>query len=545
MSSVEELYQFLQDSLHILRLHGLHQLVLSPGSRSAPLALSVLRSKSFDTYLIPDERSAAYFALGLAKQNRAACGLICTSGTAVLNYGPAVAEAYFQEIPLVLLTADRPPERIDKDDNQAIFQEQAYGKHVRYYAGMPDHYGLSSVRNKAFDELNLGMQKALKGPRGPVHFNFPFREPFYPDTELDLKPGSEVKINLKNESVRGLQKNLVTQLAQLVANSKRIWLVAGMGTAPEVAADLDVFCEATSALLIADPLSGIESQQALRHYDHWLDEQVEAPDLVISMGHQHLSKKLKQFLTDHPAGQHFHVQPHPEFRDLFGSLRMGIEASEADFFGQINQLFQGTKLESDYVKGLKSIDQSAGERIRTEIKNAAFEEYALIADLFSELSTNQLIHLGNSTPARYPLSLWTYFKKHPELYANRGASGIDGSFSTAMGMSQGDDRLPVVILGDLSLMYDSNGLWHEHLPEHLLIVVVNNGGGGIFRRIKGPSDQAELENYFCAGGVVNFAGLAQQHGLAYKAISERGEWRETIAGIEKLQGRHLWELKLN
>lgn len=529
MSATQALYQTLANIAEICHRHGVRRVVLSPGSRSAPLALAFLRHAGFEDYLVVDERSAGYFALGLAKKDLQPTILICTSGTAALNYAPAMAEAYFQQLPLMAFTADRPSEWIDQNDNQAIFQENVFGKHVLASFNLSADYHNDSKRLLTEQLVNKAFHKAMAKKMGPVHVNFPFREPFYPDVETS-NPNEFLTFLPKpiSDAFSEISDDVLTE----ISNADTIWVLVGMSNAKasEHSTLLEVFCQKTGAICFADPLSGLHIKGQLYHYDDWIDQVDAVPDLVISFGNQYLSKKLKHFFRKNKPKHHIQVQQYAELADPFQSINQVVECSISYFFQQLSQVII-EKETGHKNQALMKLDIEVGQKIEQTLHEKNDTEMLAAGELLAQLPEKCTLHFGNSTPVRYLLK-WNHLLKRKSIvaHANRGTSGIDGSVSTAVGMAQNDDLLHVLILGDLSLMYDRNGLWNNYLPENFKIIVVNNAGGGIFRRIPGPKSQPELESYFTARQPCDFERLAEMHGLAYirfdgKELSQMDVWK--------------------
>lgn len=521
----ESLYQTLCDVVEVIRLQGVVNVVLSPGSRSAPLALSFMRNGKFDVYHIVDERSAGYFGLGLAKATKRPTVLVCTSGTASYNYAPAVAEAYFQEVPLLVLTSDRPQEWIGQNDNQAIFQQHLFGKHVLQFHQMPHAYDAAEDRRFAIQAMNEACLKSQGLRKGPVHLNFPFREPFYPEG-LEPKPSTYLRVVRTETSHSGLSKMLLHDVVTTIGSSKSIWILAGMSAFKTNSQPIADFVEKTGALAFIDPLANLQIETSLNSYDSWLKtEEVEAPDLVISFGNHFLSKSLKQFIRSNTPKNHIHIQEHDVLADPFGSIQFLVQSSVEYFFNRLNEVLPSSQGLPQHP--LLEIDQQVQPELDVELDTAK----AILAALPDE----SVLHMGNSTPVRYLLRWQRLLKgKNIEVYANRGTSGIDGSVSTAMGMSQGDDRKHVLIVGDLSMYYDRNGLWNNYLSKGFSVIVMNNQGGGIFKRIKGPKGQPELESYFVNQQPTDFQSMALEHGFTYQLLSAEEVGSDGF--IQKLQG---------
>ncbi|MCB0737037.1 MAG: 2-succinyl-5-enolpyruvyl-6-hydroxy-3-cyclohexene-1-carboxylic-acid synthase, partial [Bacteroidetes bacterium] len=341
------LHQTLANLAAICEAQFIKRVVFSPGSRSAPLALTFLRNKNFEHYHLVDERSAAYFALGLAKKDLIPTILICTSGTAVLNYAPAIVEAYFQQIPLLVLTADRPPELVDQNDNQAIFQEGVFGKHVLKSFQMPVDYGHTASQVFAQKVMNQAILASVGKRLGPVHVNFPFREPFYPTSD-NVTPSENIMVLDYEPSPLQPQFHDEHFLPELINDAKNIWVFGGQSHenfTPHLKHLINDFCQRTGALFFADPLTSLHVNQQVYHYDAWLKtKEVQPPDLVISYGNHFVSKQLKQFMKRNQQVQHVHLQSHEGLADPFFSINYFVETYISSFFEAIQPWIVGKEL---------------------------------------------------------------------------------------------------------------------------------------------------------------------------------------------------------
>lgn len=526
------LYQALTDIAEIVNRHGVINVVMSPGSRSAPLALSFIRNGKFEIYQIVDERSAGYFALGLAKASTRPTVLICTSGTAAYNYAPSVAEAYFQEIPLIVLTSDRPHEWIGQNDNQAIYQQEMYGKHALGFVQMPVDYSHRADYNFAMQKVNEMCLKAFGDKMGPVHLNFPFREPFYPAENAHFTPSENLRVIGHQLADIRLQDFFLEDVKNVIDQSENIWILAGMSNDLPNEHLINEFVEKTGALLFVDPLSNLHLQNQSYLFDNWLkNEGIEPPDLVVSFGNHFLSKSLKTFLRKNPPQQHLHIQEHAVLSDPFSSISFLVQSSVNGFFAQMNE-FSFSRSDSEFNwQELEQISQEA----------TADDEYLQAEKIIDAIPEGAVVHFGNSTPVRYLLRWGASLKnKGIMVFANRGTSGIDGSVSTAIGMAQDDDRPNFLVIGDLSMYYDRNGLWNKYVPANFKIVVINNSGGGIFKRIDGPKKQQELDTYFVNEQPTNFQLLAQEHGFSYHKVAETSN----LETLFQEEGKTLFEVKV-
>lgn len=477
------LHQTVFNTSEICRAFGVTHAVLSPGSRNAPLTISFARNEGIQKHIIPDERSAGFIALGIAQKLKKPVVLCCTSGTALLNYAPAIAEAFYREIPLIVLSADRPPELIDQRDGQTIRQFEALKNHVKLSAQLPTIEDELSSENYQKTVENA-LEQSMQLPMGPVHLNIPFREPFYPTADqnlsLDYKPAKGVQDLKSEETSNSLPIDLTAK--------KVLILVGQQGKDLRLSESLE---ELNSVIpVIQSPLNNLEVQ-GIGHVDLFLNCQKELiPDVLITSGLSVLSKKLKVFLRAHKPGVHYHFDPADIPVNTYDSSPELIQESLASFLSK--KSFD--QVDKEYVKLWKA----GSDKIRTALGNTIselpFSECKAFHQLSTSLPTYTSLHLSNSMPVRFA-DLFG-LDSSIESWCNRGTSGIDGCTSTAIGTSLVSENLNVLLTGDLSFLYDRNAFFHNYKAKNLRIVVFNNQGGGIFRLIDGPKKLPELEEYF-------------------------------------------------
>ncbi len=501
---------------------GILRAIISPGSRNAPLTIAFVRHPRIQTYTVSDERSAAFIGLGMARQEHKPVALICTSGSAAYNYAPAVAEAYFQQIPLLVLTADRPPEWIDQLDGQTIRQRDIYGRHVKASYELPvgqteaDQWYAGRILSEAIN-------KAKANPPGPVHINVPFREPFYPEEGEEITFDKSVKVMRYAEGDVHLPAALLAQLEAEWRQYPRKLIVAGQSSLnPNLCQQIGAFSQSQQIPLIADVISNYHPvDSAIKHADVFLGrvpapEQLR-PDLLITFGLSIISKNLKLFLRKHQPKAHWHIQPGGGAADTFQSLTRVLSTTPENFFRLANDWEEQPS--GRYYQTWQEQERRAVQEIDrfftlSEVQSGEF--YAVQAVL-RNLPQPSSLHLANSMAVRYAnLIGLPQGSSEIEVTANRGTSGIDGSSSTAVGSAlAANDRLHVLITGDLAFFYDRNAFWHNYPVPNLRIILLNNHGGGIFRMINGPSRQPELEEYFETKQQLEAKNTARDFGMKY------------------------------
>ena len=513
----------------------MREVILSPGSRCAPLTLAFTRHPNIRTRTISDERSAAFIALGMAQQLKQPVVLVCTSGTAAYNYAPAIAEAYFQQIPLLVLTADRPPEWIDQLDGQTIRQQNLYGQHVKKAWQLPADLRHPDTGWHVNRSLNEAINLSRQFPAGPVHINIPLREPFYP-AEGERWHYSETVRTI--ESWPPAPALTIDQWNILEAEWQgfgRKLIVGGQQT-PETTLlkQLQQTARVQKIPIIADVISNLHGiENAIRLQDSFLSRSHEPemvtlqPDLLITFGKSVISKNLKLFLRKYKPKAHWHLQPAGEVADTYQTLSRIIPMEPAQFFMELNN--RGIKAEEKereqktYRQQWQALQEAGSREAEAFFRTASpWGEFHAVQECLRTLQGPYKLHLANSTAVRYanyiglPAS-----KSNIEVVANRGTSGIDGSTSTAVGCALACQTPTLLLTGDLAFFYDRNALWNNYLPGNLRIMLLNNHAGGIFRLIKGPGEQPELEEYFETRQPLDARATAKEFGLQYFHCNSR------------------------
>ncbi|HSZ73169.1 MAG TPA: 2-succinyl-5-enolpyruvyl-6-hydroxy-3-cyclohexene-1-carboxylic-acid synthase [Cytophagaceae bacterium] len=497
----------------ILHKHDIRRVVLSPGSRNAPLTISFARHTSFEKYIIPDERSAAFVALGMAQTTEMPVVLVCTSGSAALNYAPAVAEAYFANTPLLILTADRPPEWIDQQDGQTIRQQNLFGNHVRAFFQLPVETAHPDASWEFCRKLNEAVH-ACKLHQGPVHVNIPFREPFYPEQEFTFDEALQYIAfpKIGNRSPEPFLTEFLTRIPSQV----KILCIAGQAVPNE---ELNDIIPQLGIPVVTEPLSNIApSANRIQKQDLFLSKLSEVqqaelrPDLLITWGGAVVSKSLKQFIRTHKPLQHWHLSASNQWADTFKSLSGVIDVNPVDFL----QALINTSYNKRYLNEWTALEKKAVAYTENQLaQSQELTELNAFRTVIQYLPPDAYIHVANSMPVRY-LNLLGFSNPDPErVFCNRGTSGIDGAVSTAVGCALSTDKTVVLLTGDMSFFYDRNAWWHNYNCPNLKVIVFNNHGGGIFRIIDGPKGQPELEEYFVTRQNLTARHLANEFDLNY------------------------------
>ena len=529
---------------------GLTQVVLSPGSRCAHLVLAFVRHPQIKTYTITDERAAAFVAMGMAQQSKAPVALVCTSGSASLNYAPAIAEAYYQQVPLVVFTADRPPEWIDQLDGQTIRQQKVYGRHVKADFQLPVDFSHPDAVWHAGRQVNEAINLAVGDTPAPVHVNIPIREPFYPTDEEVVDYDRDVKIIEVISNQATLDKPTWNQLLDQWDAIERKMIVAGQHVYDaDLLKALNHLQDDYNIPIIGDVISNSHSlPKSVKYHDTFLTKQTEhlhssfCPELLITYGQSLISKSLKLMLRKYRPRYHWHIGTEAQVADTFQALTHHIPVKPTYFFTQLfsdldfKNMLDGEQDEDNSFANLwKEHNQQAGKYVaQFPFTEHDFSEFEAIQKVMQVLPENSLLHLANSMAVRYANFIGVERFESPlqpvaEIFANRGTSGIDGSVSTAVGTALvAPEKMVTLITGDLAFFYDRNGLWNNYLPASLRIVLMNNHAGGIFRIINGAKDQPELEEYFETSQPLNAENTARDFEMEYSRVGDRENLSEQL-----------------
>jgi 2-succinyl-5-enolpyruvyl-6-hydroxy-3-cyclohexene-1-carboxylate synthase len=533
--------QSIYDIAEICARKGITQVVLCPGSRCAPLTLAFTRHPSLQCRTFSDERSAAFIALGIAQQTKNPVAVVGTSGTAAYNFAPAVAEACFSQTPLLIITADRPAEWIAQHDGQTIYQTELFGKHVKQFYSLPQHHEHPDDRWHINRIINEAINQANSEPKGPVHINAPFREPFYPVPGEPFGYSEEVRI-LDEQHRICLADTEKESLAVALRAYKNILIVAGQH---EGESELTETLQQTAGRvpLVTSVLSNLHRLQHGIHYpDAFLNNLSDddrltelKPDLLISFGKSVVSKNLKLFLRKFPALPHWHVQPYPTATDPFQNLTRNIVAHPKDFFQFFNKL--SLSLSNQFLENWKVRDQQISRQIKSFFPQPELNELELVCQVLNYLPAACNLHLSNSMSVRYAEYIGLPQHSKANIYSNRGTSGIDGCTSTAVGHSLASGVMNVMITGDLAFFYDRNAFWHNYPLNNLRIVLLNNHGGIIFKLIDGPADLPEADEYFVTRQPLTAKNLCHEFGFDYLPVTSTESLPRLLEDFFKPGGR--------
>lgn len=499
--------QHLVDLVEICRLKGIEQVVVSPGSRNAPLIKLFASISFFKLHSIVDERSAAFYGLGIALTTQQPVALLCTSGTAVLNYAPALAEAYYQHVPLVAITADRPENLIDQQDNQTIRQVNVYNNFIKESIHL--HLPVQDVFDLQIQHfaINKIINSALSGIKGPVHINVPIAEPLYADA-----PPFSAGITING--IENIETDHLEPITDSWASAESKLIICGEATPnPALNNTMNQLAAMPGVVVLAEAISNLKGENIISEIDRLLmmGEKPPSPELLISFGGPVVSKRLKQWLQKQPHLKHYRISEDEDHIDTYQNLDATIIGQPETILGLLAS--NPSKGNGEYSFKWNSMRKLSQENLNRHIENTPYSDFKAIAYILKNTPQKTVLHLGNSTPVRYAQLFDT--SVFDAVYSNRGVSGIDGCVSTAAGFASQSKQTNLLIVGDLSLVYDSNGLWNKNLKANFKIVVINNGGGGIFRLLPGPDKIEGFETYIETNHPVNIKMLAGAYGIEY------------------------------
>tara|TARA_B100001175_G_C19513618_1_gene645631 strand:- start:508 stop:2295 length:1788 start_codon:yes stop_codon:yes gene_type:complete len=531
----------------------IQHIVICAGSRNAPLTNGFVENPFFKTYSIVDERSAAFFAMGIAQQLNTPTAVVCTSGSALLNFYPAVAEAFYSNIPLVVISADRMPHRIDIGDGQTIQQKGVFEPHLVEFAYLsPDvsHASATLLRNpnqklisrkatqieikikqkeiqkknekKINSVLNHSIQKS-----GPVHLNVPMEEPLYgmivSPMDITYNTAPEIympKIDFKifKKKWQEADKKLVLVGVNDPDKIDKKWL-------DFIDADQSVILmtEATSNLGLPNTINSIDSLIApLEKRDSDFFKTLQ-PQILLTFGGMVVSKKIKNFLRDFSPREHWHVDPFKAY-DTFYCLKQHFPMPVNSFFSELYEGYQ--ILESNYKSLILDQYRAQLNMGNTYLNQIPFSDLKAFETIFLNLPQRLHLQLANSSTVRYA-QLFD-IPKRVEVFCNRGTSGIDGSTATAVGAALVNQNSTLLVTGDLSFFYDINGLWNDHIPSCFRIILINNQGGGIFRILPGENDSPKYDTYFETIHNRNARQISKEFNFDYRSVNNNNGLKSAL-----------------
>jgi 2-succinyl-5-enolpyruvyl-6-hydroxy-3-cyclohexene-1-carboxylate synthase len=502
-----------QSIIEIFRVKGIKNIVISPGSRNAPLTIGFVNNPFFKCYSIADERCAAFFAIGIAQQLQEPVAVVCTSGSALLNYYPAFAEAFYNQIPFIVVSADRPQSKIDIGDGQTIRQQNVFENHSLFNANLTEN---ESSKN------DLKIQEAIDisiSQKGPVHINAPFEEPLYETTNILEVTPIYIPKKIESKKVENLE-----QFAQIWNAFKKKMILVGecfpYFVNDEITNQLGTD---NSVVVMTETISNWHHDSFINNIDaiispfsekDYLDFQ---PEILITFGGMIVSKRIKAMLRKYKPKHHWHIDGLRAY-DVFGCLTHHFECCPNDFFRTFLPLTN--KIDSNYKQLSQKIKTLRAHKHLEYLATIPFTDFKAFEYILPSLPKNAMLQLGNSSTIRYA-QLFD-IDKSIEIFCNRGTSGIDGCTSTAIGAAVANQRQTVFITGDIGFLYDSNALWNNYIPKNFKIILLNNGGGGIFRILPGHDETPVFNTFFETSHCLTAEHLAKMYNFDYQ-IASSGE----------------------
>lgn len=502
----------------LLKAYKISDIVLCPGSRNSPIIHTFANHPYFDCSSVTDERSAGFFAAGLALQKNKPVAVCCTSGTALLNLHPAVAEAFYQQIPLIVISADRPAAWIGQTDGQTLPQPNVFGPLVKRSVNLPE---VTTDEEAWYCNrlINEALSETGRQGKGPVHINVPISEPLF---QFTIKELPDARVITRHQ---GFDEKFPELISRLQTCSKCL-MIAGQMPPGNLYDRSNAKLVPDNIVLLGEHLSNQDNTDALiKNFDsilYALSEEYQkdlVPEILITFGGHIVSKRLKKFLRTNPPREHWHISPDGEIVDLFCSLTNIIICQPVDFLNQINQI-RSTDNDRKYLRLWKDYSNAISE------PQFSYSEMSAIGALLNNLPENSVVHLGNSSSVRYAQ---LFSVPNPTvILCNRGTSGIEGSLSTAVGYASASNKPNFVVIGDLSFFYDMNALWNDRIKSNLRILLLNNGGGEIFQSLPG-FDMTEQTRYFVTGTHATSAkGWAIERGFHYSNARNETELQKAI-----------------
>lgn len=536
----EEMTDYLNTVVDALYQQGVRQAVISPGSRSTPLALLLHRYELIETTVGVDERSAAFFALGKSLSSQEPVVLLCTSGTAAANYYPAICEAFESCIPLIVLTTDRPHELRHVGAPQTMDQQALYGNHVKAFLDFSLPENSEEMLNYAFWQTSRLTSLAKQNPRGPVQLNFPLREPLLPDLERQVPDMTHFKAVISG--VKSLSREQLNQLAQLLSGKKILVVIGGAHT-PKEAKELLQVAQRFNWPVIADPLvnalnCGFQTDLYISHADlmiPFISKEMN-PDLVLRIGSYPISKEVMLYLKKLKKPTYW-LDEMEHFADMLKQSDVIIQSDLSQFLEMLKEV-NLTPSTADWTNRWVSIHTAVSDICSLKETNHSLTEIEVSQIVFRQMPPYSQLFLSNSLSIRHIDRFAQSLPYEFQVFGNRGVNGIDGIVSSAMGMASCQaNHQSVLLTGDLTLYHDMNGmLWAKQQNIPLTIVLLNNQGGGIFSYLPQQTlDKSDFEPLFGTPLEIDFKDVAQLYGASYDLVSTKEE-------LETCLNRHVFQL---
>ncbi|WP_426063131.1 2-succinyl-5-enolpyruvyl-6-hydroxy-3-cyclohexene-1-carboxylic-acid synthase [Flavobacterium sp. DSP2-3-1] len=513
-----------QSIIEICLAKGITTIIISPGSRNAPLTIGFVNNPAFQCYSIADERAAGFFALGIAQQTKQPVALVCTSGSALLNYYPAFAEAFYSQIPLIVISADRPQSKIDIGDGQTIRQENVFENHSLFNANL--HEDVSTENDLI---INEAINTAITD-KGPVHINAPFEEPLY-ETISELSVTVNIVAAANVTQLISIED--VSEFATIWNNSTKKMILVGVNEPNAINLNIiDTFAKDESVVVLTETTSNLHHPTFINNIDTIITPFTNAdfenfrPEILVTFGGMVVSKRIKAFLRKYKPKHHWHIDSLRAY-DTFGALTKHFKVDINAFFDTFLPL---TKvIESDYFQKFDVVKVLRKLKSDIYLNKIPFSDFKVFEKVMQYLPKNSQLQISNSSAIRYAQLIAV--DPSIEVYCNRGTSGIDGSTSTAIGAAVANDKQTVFITGDIGFLYDSNALWNNYIPKNFKIILINNGGGGIFRILPGHEETPVFNTFFETSHCLTAEHLAKMYGFEYSIASNESSLATSLTAL--------------
>jgi len=507
---------------------GVDNIVISPGSRNSPLIIESVESNRFKLHSIIDERSAGFVALGLAQQTKKPVALFCTSGSAVLNYAPAFAEAYYMKIPLIAISADRPKELINMADGQTINQNGALQNVVKTSVNLNEIKSEDPLNIRFFyRELVNGLSTLLEEPIGPIHINIPFSEPLYDMVSKPLKfpfPQFNFCFSPSNQL---FDEPFIKKIFSV--SPKVIFLIGQRSPEKIENEQIIEFCSRNNIPILCETNSNLLDKNFAISIDAFLESLNQEenlafqPEVLITYKTNIVSKKIKVWLKSNLSKHHIHIGKEHQNLDTYNSLSLQINAPLEKLFN--SKIKPANKLYFEKINGKLNWVKKQAKTFKAD-----YSDFKVFEIISKAIPADTCVIFGNSASIRYAQLFEDFYNF--ESYCNRGTSGIEGSLSTAIGAAYTNPKKEFIcILGDTSFFYDSNALLNPRLPQNLKVIVLNNNGGGIFRIIEGPARVNSFEKYIETEHGFNAEHLAKNFNVTYFKASNTENLQISISNL--------------
>jgi 2-succinyl-5-enolpyruvyl-6-hydroxy-3-cyclohexene-1-carboxylate synthase len=509
---------------------GVTDVIISPGSRNAPLIISFNGHGGFNCLSIPDERVAGFFGLGMAQQTGNPVILVCTSGTAVLNYAPAICEAYYQRIPLLVISADRPSNRVDQGESQTINQFEVFRNYTKGYFGLHED-DKKQTTLKYNNRLVCEALDLLGQPSpGPVHINIPFSEPLYNRSRISSKPTTALPEILQPE--KKISADSLRKLRSVWEKEPKKLIFCGlMPPDPELNELLHQIASDPSVVILTETTANQNSHRFITCVDRVIStfnetsKSIYKPELLITIGNCVISKMFRAWLREFQPKHHWHIDAGQPMQDTYDSQTLAIKADPKEILKTFKKRMPTSNSHYSGLWGGKNarIWKRHTSYLLNDCPWSDLKVFDLLLPLIPE---NSVLQMGNSTVVRY---IQLFDQRADIVYnSNRGVSGIDGCTSTATGAAWSSSKRVTLITGDVAFLYDSNAFWHNQLNANLRIILINNGGGGIFRFLDGPERSGLLDTYFETQHNVSVKHICQAFDINHDVVHNEEELNHAL-----------------